>query len=128
MSSAPLPECSEVAGTAPAVAADDDGTTASSSKRQQQQQQASSSGRGGGALVVPAKPWSLAFDGSVPPSTNALASVKSRYPLDPPGYDTAIAKEPVSFVHCRRAHRRPASSASDAAPPYRILSLRLPLC
>jgi hypothetical protein len=47
------------------------------------------------ALAVPAKPWQLAFDGSVPPSTNALATAKSRYSLDPPGFDAAISKEPV---------------------------------
>lgn len=75
-----LPECSEVAGAEAATA--DDGVT-STSKRPQQQ-----------ALI---KPWSIAYDGAVPPSTNALATLKSRYPLDPPGFDTAIAKEPVSL-------------------------------
>lgn len=89
--------------------AEEDGATSSSS---QQQRAAGASGatakgataaaRGGAAppssaLIVTAKPWHLAFDGSVPPSTNALATAKSRYSLDPPGFDATISsKEQVS--------------------------------
>jgi hypothetical protein len=87
-----LPEASEVGGrreaaAAPGPADHDDAATATST--------ATTGGRSSKAIAC-AKPWSIAFDGTVPPSTNALAALKSRYPLDPPGFDTSIAKEPVS--------------------------------
>lgn len=86
-----LPECSEVAGADAAPSTGDDG--AATSKRPQQQ--APTRAGGGASPSLAAKPWAIAYDGSAPPSSNALAALKSRYPLDPPGYDTAIAKEPV---------------------------------